>query len=182
MSKVEPVSAMGFFVVTNNLEVYQTIVFEYFDGEGEYARLVEDEEELEKELSRLAAAMQGYLDSEEVILNGRKVKPEVKAVDVGFKGAPEEVFITYFIFFKGVPKDGVNYYENLYENEVAEYPITAYWYFPPGSKITNVQMSGEVTIIAPNILVAHLDEGERIYGYERIEFILSKRRTPSRPT
>jgi len=176
MSRVEPLSALGFFVVTRNLEVYQTVVFEYFDSEGEYARIADNEEELERELERLASAMQMYLDTEEVILNGRKVKPAVKAVDIGFKDSPEEVFVTYFIFFKGSPRDGVNYYENLYEDEVAEYPITAYWYFPPGSRVLSAQMSGDVAIIAPDVLVARLDEGEKVFGYERIEFILPARK------
>lgn len=172
---MEALSAVGFFTVTRRLEVYQTIVFEYFDAEGEYARIAEDEEKLEKELERLAAAMQSFLDSEEVVINGKRVRPRVEAVDVGFKGAPEEVFVTYFIYFKGSPKEDVNYYENVYENEVAEYPITAYWYFPPGSSILSAQMSGEVILLSPNVLSVRLEEGERVYGYEKIEFTLPRR-------
>ncbi|MGC9096215.1 MAG: hypothetical protein ACP5II_03445 [Infirmifilum sp.] len=176
MEQLQPLSAMGFFHVTSKLEVYQSLIFEYFDPESYYSVLVEDEEELEKELKRLAAVMQDFLDEEEVIINGERVKPRVRAVDVGFKGSPDEVFITYFIFFKGKPLQGLNYYENLYENETAEYPITAYWVFPPGSKIVNVQMSGDVIIISPNVLSVRLEEGEKIYGYEKIEFELPMRR------
>lgn len=170
MEELQPISALGLFTVTRKLEVYQTIVFEYFDPEGSYSTIIDDEEELEKELNRLAVVMQDFLDREEVILNGTRVRPLVKAVDIGLKEPPEEVFITYFIYFKGKPRNGLNYYENLYENEVAEYPITAYWVFPAGARIHNVQMSGDITLIRPNLLSVHLDEGERIYGYEKIEF------------
>jgi hypothetical protein len=170
--ELEPLSATGIFVVTRRLEVYQTIVFDYFDGEGTYYELLEDEEKLEKELSLLATNMQAFLDEEEVVINGEKARPRVVGVDIGFKSVPEEPFITYFIFFKGKPVRGVNYYENIYENTVAEYPITAYWYFPLKSKIVNVEMSGEVEIIGSNILILRLNEGERIYGYEKIEFEL----------
>jgi len=172
VGELEPMSATGIFVVTRRLEVYQTIVFDYFDSEGIYHELVEDEEKLEKELKLLASNMQGFLDEEEVILNGERVRPRVVGVDIGFKSVPEEPFITYFIFFKGKPLKGKNYYENIYENTVAEYPITAYWYFPLKSRITDVQMSGTVEIIGSNILILRLNEGEKIYGYEKIEFEL----------
>lgn len=176
MESLQPLSALGIFNVNRKLEVHQTVVFEYFDPEGYYSALIDDEEELQKELNRLAAVMQDYLDAEEVILNGKRVKPKVRAVDIGLKGSPEEVFVTYFIFFKGSPQKGINYYENLYENEVAEYPITAYWIFPLNSKILDVQMSGDVTLLSPNVLAIRLEEGEKIYGYEKIEFELFARK------
>ncbi|ABL78229.1 hypothetical protein [Thermofilum pendens] len=172
MEDLEPLSAMGLFVVTRRLEVYQTIIFDYFDSESYYYGLSEDMEKLEAELRKLAASMQSFLDEEEVILNGARVRPRVVGVDLGFRSSPEEPFITYFIYFRGKPVKGVNYYENIYENTVAEYPITAYWFFPPRSSVGKVEASGEVEIIGSNIVVLRVDEGEKIYGYERIEFTL----------
>uniref|UniRef100_A0A7C3SL16 Uncharacterized protein n=1 Tax=Thermofilum pendens TaxID=2269 RepID=A0A7C3SL16_THEPE len=169
---LEPLSAIGFFSVSRRLEVYQVIVFDYIDASGEYAQIVEDEEKLHRELEILTANMQGFLDEEEVVINGERVRPRVLSVDVGFRGTPEEVYIAFFIYFKGKPVKGENYYENIYEEEVTEYPISAYWLFPPGSRVKSVEMSGDVALLAPNIVAVKLEEGERVQGYERIVFTL----------
>ena len=172
MVSLEPISAVGFFAVSRRLEVVQIVLFDYIDATGEYAKLMEDEEEAQRELRMLAANMQRFLDKEEVVINGQRVRPRVVGVDVGFKGSPEEVYIVFFIKFKGRPVQGDNYYENIYEDEVAEYPIAAYWVFPPRSRVKSVEMSGEVVILRPNILAVRIEEGERIHGYERIVFTL----------
>ena len=169
---LEPMSAMGVFTVTKNLEVYQIVVFEYFDDKRVYFSLTESIEDYEKELDRLADVMQKFLDEEEVVINDERVRPKVVGVDIGFKDMPEEPFITYFIFFRGKPRKGLNYYENIYEGELAEYPITAYWYFPPTSKVVNVVASGDVSVLGDNIVVMRLAEGDRISGYEKIVFKL----------
>lgn len=172
MINMEPMSATGIFTVTRDLEVYQIIIFEYFDDKRIYFSLTENLEDYERELERLAQVMQGFLDEEEVVINDERVRPKVVGVDIGFKDIPEEPFITYFIFFKGKPQKGTNYYENIYEGELAEYPITAYWYFPPQSRVLNVEASGDVSIIGNNIVVMRLAEGDRISGYEKIVFEL----------
>jgi len=172
VSEVEPLHALGFFAVTKDLEVFQTIVFEYYDPDRYYAQIAEDVERLESELEDLAASMQRLLDEEEVVLNGERVRPRVVGADLGFKGTPEEPFITFFVFFKGRPRRGLNYYENLYAGEEAAYPYVAYWFFPPGSRISEVEASGSSEIINDNILVIRVAEGERIAGYEKIVFTL----------
>jgi len=169
---LEPLSALGFFSVSKKLEVYQVIVFDYIDTSEEYAQIVEDEEKLLRELETLSANMQRFLDEEEVVINGERVRPRVLSVDVGFRGTPEEVYITFFIYFRGKPVKGENYYENVYEEEVAEYPIAAYWFFPPNSRVMSVEMSGDVALLAPNIVVVKLEEGAKIQGYEKIVFTL----------
>ncbi len=172
MSEVEPLHAIGLFTVTRRLEVYQVLVFEYYDPDQYYAQLMDDVEQLENELESLASSMQKFLDEEEVVLNGERVRPRVVGVDIGFKGTPEEPFVTFFIFFKGKPRRGLNYYENIYSGEEAEYPYAAYWFFPPGSKIAEVEVSGRSEIINDNILVIRVEEGDRIAGYEKIVFKL----------
>ena len=160
MSEIEALYAYGFFVVTRDLKVHQTIVFEYLDLDRYYASLAENIEALDQELEALAASMQEFLDKEEVVINGERVRPRVTAVDLGFKGEPEEVYVIYFIEFRGKPRKGVNYYENLYEEEMAEYPFVAYWLFPPGAKIISVEASGTTELLGDNILVIRVEEGE----------------------
>lgn len=168
---IEPLYATGIFAVSRRLEIYQVVTFEYIDLERYYASLSENIEELDEEMGRLAVSMQNFLDSEDVILNGEKVRPKVLGVDLSFK-EPEEPCIVYFIYFSGRPRKGVNYYENIYEGVAAEYPHIAYWYFPPGARIKSVDASGTVEVIGTNILIIRVVEGERISGYERIEFLL----------
>lgn len=169
---LEPISAVGFFTVSRRLEVRQIVVYDYLDTSGDYAKLMEDEESAQRELKMLARNMQRFLDREEVVINGARVRPRVVGVDVGFRGSPEDIYIVFFIRFKGKPTRGENYYENVYEDEVAEYPIAAYWFFPPRARIISVEMTGEIHMLGPNIVAVKVEEGERIHGYERIVFTL----------
>lgn len=172
MSEVEPVHAYGFFSVTSRLEVYQIVVFEYIDYDRYYASISSDVERVDRELEKLAINMQQYLDREEVVVNGERVRPRVVGVNLGFRGDPEEPYLVFFIFFKGRPRRGLNYYENVYEEEVAEYPFEAYWFFPPNAKVEEVECSGTSEIMGENIVVIRVEEGERIAGYEKITFRL----------
>jgi len=169
---MEPLSATGIFTVPPSLDVYQTIIFAFFDEEREYFSLVEDVEEYEAELEELATTMQGFLDKEEVVINDERVRPRVVGVHVGFGEAPEDVYISYFIHFKGNPRKGVNYYENIYQETVAEYPISAYWFFHPGIEVIEVEASGDVEIVSGNIVAMHVVSGEMVNGYEKIVFRL----------
>lgn len=169
---VEPIHAYGFFTVSENLEFNQIAVFEYLDYDRYYAGVSKNIERLNKELSELAYNMQAYLDGEEVVVNGERVRPLVIGASLGFKGNPEEPYLVFFIYFRGKPRKGVNYYENVYEAEVSEYPYEAYWVFPPNSKVSEVECSGVSEIIGDRIVVMRVDEGERVTGYEKIIFHL----------
>ncbi len=170
MMSVEPLYALGIFTVTKRLEIFQTVIYEYYDPDQYYAELAENVEDLENELEEISTNMQEILDQEEVVINGEKVKPKVTGIDLGFKGTPEEPFLAFFIYFKGKPRKGLNYYENIYSAERSEYPYTAYWYFPHNFQVTTVQASGISQIINDHIVVIRVEEGERISGYEKIEF------------
>ncbi len=172
MSGVEPLHALGLFTVSKRLEVYQIIIYEYIDADYYYASLQEDLEALDEELEALSRSMQTFLDQEEVVINGERVRPRVVGVDLSFRGSPDEPNITFFIFFKGRPRNGINYYENIYEEEVTNYPYEVYWFLPPDSRVLEVEASGNSEIIGNNIVVIRVEEGERTSGYEKIVFEL----------
>ncbi|MCC6049276.1 MAG: hypothetical protein LM580_01120 [Thermofilum sp.] len=176
---VEPLHAYGFFSVSERLEVHQIVVFEYLDYDRYYESVAKDLEKLNRELTSAALNMQQYLDREEVVINGERVRPRVLGVNLGFRGDPEEPYLVFFIHFRGRPRRGLNYYENIYEEEVAEYPFEAYWFFPPGAKVEEVECSGAPEIVGENIVVIRVGEGERIAGYERITFRLPERAPPT---
>ncbi|MEM4548253.1 MAG: hypothetical protein QXP94_06035, partial [Thermofilaceae archaeon] len=139
---VEPIHAYGFFSVSESLEVNQIVVYEYIDYNRYYASVAKDIDRLNVELERLAANMQRYLDREEVVINGDRLRPKVVGVNLGFRGDPEEPYLVFFIRFRGRPRKGLNYYENIYEEEVAEYPYEAYWFFPSNAKVEEVECAG----------------------------------------
>ena len=172
IDEVEPVHAYGLFTVSRRLEVSQIVVFEYIDVNRYYAALSENVERLDAELASLASNMQAYLDDEEVVINGDRVRPRVVGVSLGFRGEPEEPYLIFFIRFKGKPRRGVNYYENLYEAEISEYPYEVYWMFPPNSRVEEVECSGSSEVIGDNLVVIRVEEGEKITGYEKIVFRL----------
>jgi len=172
LEDIEPIHAYGFFTVSRSLEFNQVIVFEYIDTRSYYASLSQQVDRLDSELSRMARRMQAFLDGEEVVVNGDRVRPRVKGATLGFRGEPEEPYLLFFIYFKGKAVKGSNYYENIYEGETAEYPYEVYWMFPPGSRIEEVVASGSSEIIGDNIVVIRVEEGDNIMGYEKIVFRL----------
>jgi hypothetical protein len=169
---VEPLHAYGLFSVSERLEVHQVMIFEYLDYDRYYDSISKDLEKLNRELASAALNMQQYLDREEVVINGERVRPLVLGVNLGFRGDPEEPYLMFFVYFKGKPRRGLNYYENLYEEEVAEYPFEAYWFFPPNARVEEVECSGTSELVGENIVVIRVGEGERIAGYEKITFRL----------
>ncbi len=170
--EVIPVHAYGFFTVSSNLEVNEIVVYEYADYSKYYASIVKDLDRLNEELGRLAANMQSFLDAEEVVINGERVRPRVVGTSLGFRGDPEEPYVAFFVHFRGRPRRGLNYYENIYEEEVAEYPYEAYWVFPPEAVVESVECSGSAEIIEGRIVAIRVEEGERVVGYEKIIFRL----------
>ncbi len=170
---IVPIHAQGFFCVHRRGLVNQIIIYDYYDPKGYYAKLIHRPLDYENEMKKLAANMQYFLDQEQVLINGEKVRPIVKSVSLDHRGFMEIAYITYVIEFKGRFKRGVNTYENIYEVEVAEYDYEVYWIFPPRTKIIEVEVAAEYEILGDgNILLFWVRKGDKLKGYEKIAFKL----------
>ncbi len=170
MSKeVRPVYAQAFFTVSLGFIMYY-LVFDYHDPLGYYDMIMRYEDLFNEEIAKLSMNMQNFLDQEEVIVNGTRVRPRVEMVDVGFRGSKHRPYITFLIRFSAPISRGVNTYENRYESEVAEYDYIAYWTFPPRSKILEVTVGESYDILHNNVLVLIGRRGTKTLGYERIVF------------
>ncbi len=167
--KIVPVHAQGFFTMGVDGRVTQVTIFDYYDPECYYAKLLQGKGDLEGELWRLAANMQSFLDEEKVLINGERVKPEVRGIDICVRGDPKRPSVVFFITFKGELRPGVNSYEDCYEATVAEYDYEFYWIFPPGTSIVSVKMPGTYEVVNA-ILMVWVRKGEKVDGYERIIF------------
>ncbi|RLE80275.1 MAG: hypothetical protein DRJ52_06750 [Thermoprotei archaeon] len=168
MVRVKPVHALCFFSVSLLGDVNQLLVFDYYDPDLYYAKLVE-RKLIDYELETIASNMQDYLDEEKVLVNGRRVYPEVRHIDIAFRGTPKNPSIYFIIYFKGYLKPGENTYEDYYESERVEYDYEFYWIFPPGVQVKKVVIDGFYTI-NNNILSVYVERGSYVKGYEKIVF------------
>ncbi|MCP8307189.1 MAG: hypothetical protein H3Z53_08490 [archaeon] len=167
---VEPIHAHGFFWVSREGIVNQTIIFDYYDDKGYYASLLHKPDEYEQEMIKLFYSMQNLLDQEKILMNNIKCKPKVLTVSLDHRGLENLPCITFLITFKGQTKIGSNKYENFYEKGIVEYDYEAYWVFPQRTKILEVESLIEYEIIAKNILIMRARRGDRYSGYEKIVF------------
>jgi len=168
----KPIHAQGFFTVSKTGRFVEIIRFDYYDPEEYYADIYHNEEKYYWETWKLAHNMQAELDSEEVFINGTRTKPKVLLVNIEHSGAPELPHVTFIIEFSGPLKKGVNTYENVYEAEVAEYDLEAYWIFPPGTIIKCFEGDMEYDI-KERVLYLWKRKGDFVKGYEKIVFELS---------
>ena len=168
---VRPIHAQGFFSVSPSGFIHQVIVYDYWDPDEYYAKLIHRPAEYEEEMERLRAAMQEALDSEEVVVNGVRVKPEVQAVSLEHRMDPRLPYITFLITFEAPLRRGENVYENRYEEEVVEYDYEVFWLFPPRTRIVEVVTRTEYDVLGDgNILLLWARKGDRSGTYERIVF------------
>jgi len=171
---VTPVHGQGFFYVGYGYIAYY-LVFDYMDPMGYYDVVLRDERLFEEEVQRLYYGMQELVDQETVMVNGVRVRPKVVMVDIGFRGRRDRVFIVFAFRFRAPTRPGRNVYENRYEPEPIEYSYEAYWVFPPGSKILEVDMGQgqeEWDIVNDAVVAIYGRRGGRTGGYERIVFTL----------
>ncbi len=171
---VQPVHGQGFFYVGYGYIAYY-IVFDYIDPLGYYDTVLRDDRLFEEEVSRLYYGMQELVDKEEVVVNGERVRPKVAMVDIGFRGRRDRVFIVFALRFNAPTRPGRNVYENRYDRERIEYNYEAYWIFPPGSRILEVDMgtgSEDWDIVGGSVLAIYGRRGGETGGYERIVFTL----------
>ncbi len=169
MKEPQPVYAEGFFHLRRTGLVDQVVVFDYYDPDRYYYRVLRHKLRLKQEKENLMNNMQYYLDMERVLINGKDANPRVIHVDIGLRGKPENPYIVFLIEFKGELVRGLNTYENIYEEEVAEYPYTVYWIFPEDSAPVEAEV-GVPYRIAGRILYFHVPRGTHVGGYEKIVF------------
>ncbi len=168
--QVRPVHAEGTFMVGYGVIMYY-LLFEYYDPLGYYDAVVRDRRLLEEEVAKLHYNMQSFIDEEEVIVNGERVRPKVVLVDIAFRGRKTSPVVVFGIRIAAPVRVGRNVYENRYEPEVAEYDYVVYWMFPPSTRIVEVYMGGEEwEVTETGVLAIYGRRGRRVSGYEKIVF------------
>jgi hypothetical protein len=166
---VEPVHADSFFSVARTGEIHERLCYEYIDPERYYPRVIRDENLLKKEVEKLAANMQYFLDLERVEINCERVKSRVDYCDIFLKGPTEVVSVVYLIDFAGRFHEGGNKIETWLEEEEAPYDFEIIWRFPIGTNIKEIETVLDFEIYGDLVTLWAL-EGDEVGGYERMEF------------
>ncbi|WP_069807326.1 hypothetical protein [Vulcanisaeta thermophila] len=172
MSEPRPVFAEGVHVMSSDGSVWQTLVFEYVDDGGYYRELVRDRNALVNELRDIMRNMQGFLDQEIIRINGERCQARVIDVVLGFRGSWRRPYLEFYIRFGGRLRSGLNVYEDIYEEEVAEYDYEILWLFPEGFRVVDYEIAGEGQVLGGgNILRLLVRKGTRVGNYESIRFL-----------
>ncbi|MGC8583169.1 MAG: hypothetical protein ACP5KY_08850 [Thermoproteus sp.] len=164
--EVRPIFARAFFNMDPLGSVSQYMVFYYRDPKAYYAGL--SREALRRELEAVRRNMQSFLDEEAISINGRRVEAKVVHVDIGLI-AIDLPYITFLIKFRGELRRGLNVYEDVYEEEVAEYPYEFLWSLP--GRVVRAAMAGDVRIHG-SLLSVRVPAGTKVGGRESIEFYI----------
>ncbi|MEL9990818.1 MAG: hypothetical protein QXP98_10575 [Thermoproteus sp.] len=162
--EVRPIFARAFFNMDPLGSVSQYMIFYYYDPKAYYAGLSRGA--LRRELETIRANMQEFLDEEVISINGKRVEARVVHIDIGLITI-NYVYITFLIRFKGELREGLNVYEDIYEEEVAEYPYEFLWWLP--GRVVRAQMAGDVRIEG-NMVSVKVPAGVKVGGRETIEF------------
>ncbi|MHA1909792.1 MAG: hypothetical protein ACW98Y_21020 [Candidatus Thorarchaeota archaeon] len=168
---VEPIHAESFFSVASTGEIHERLSFEYLDPEGHYLEVIADQNLLSKEIRKLSANMQHFLDKERVEINGERVASIVRYTDIFPKGASNVVAVVYLIDFGGKLSPGGNKIQTWLEVEDAPYDFEIIWRFPVGTQIVEIDTKLEHDIYR-DLVVLWAEEGMKVGGYEIMEFIL----------
>ncbi|MFX1509088.1 MAG: hypothetical protein ACFFBR_02165 [Promethearchaeota archaeon] len=166
---VQPLFASSVFTISSNLEVYQVINYDYSDPEGVYAEILEDEEAVETEITKIHSNMAEFLEAEKVYINGTQVRQEIVHVDIGLRGTPEIAYFQWVIHFQGAPIKDENILASDVETEVAEYDIEVLYLFPKNTRILEVITPMESEIRGPLFFVWAL-KGDLVGGHESVRF------------
>ncbi|NWF95270.1 MAG: hypothetical protein HXY34_03925 [Candidatus Thorarchaeota archaeon] len=168
---VVPLHADSFFSVSVSGEIHERLCFEYSDPLGYYRRVTGDEGLFESEIRKLSANLQGFLNEERVEINGEEVRSIVRYADVFMKGDSNVVGIVYLIDFAGRFRETVNTIETWLEDEDAPYDFEIIWRFPHRTRVEAVETRLQYEVHR-DMVVLWANTGDRVGGYERMEFTL----------
>ncbi len=168
-SRVKPLFASSYFAISNTLQVYQVVCYDYADPDGYYERILQDSDAFKQEVENLCTNMQGFLDAEQVFINGQRVEQKILHVDIGLRGAADVPYLKWVIFFQGQVQPGINTLASDVEEEVSEYDIEVLYLWPPETQINKVVTPMDFEIRGPLLLVWSR-KGDVVGGYEEVSF------------
>lgn len=173
-----PVYGQGFFYVSLGGVIWYTIIFDYYDEEELYYRLLKrGGQKLREELDELRANMQKLMEEEKIVINGEKVEPVVERAYIEIRGEPVRPSVVFLTRMNFKHIRGRNVYEDFYEPTKAEYDYTVTWVAPPCTKFVEYEGPGRFTLEG-NVLRLYVKRGTKIDGYESIVFDTSTCGTP----
>jgi hypothetical protein len=175
-TSIRPIYGQGFFDVSSSV-IFYTIVFDYYDPSGDYARILRDYRARRDEEAYIRGKMQEFINEERILVNGERVTARVASAKLELRGNPHVHSAVIHVVMEYNTVMGTNVYEDFYEPERAEYDYTVYWQVPPGGVILHVETPGKVYYEDNRrIAVIHVRKGTFLDGYEAVMFRLNNQR------
>ena len=168
---VTPIFGSSVFSISPYGQIYQVLCFDYADHDGYYEAILHDEKAFADEVKKLRSNMAELLATEQVCVNGVRVKQEILHVDIGLRGAADVPYLQWVILFQGAFKRGENNLVSDVPEEAAEYDIEVLYLWPPGTRIRRVETPMEYEIRGALLLV-WARKGDRVGGHESLTFEL----------
>ncbi|TFF63735.1 MAG: hypothetical protein EU521_00480 [Promethearchaeota archaeon] len=170
--EVNPIFAQAFFAGSRNGTIKEFLQFDYHDPACFYKTLEQDQKELDIELTKLSTNMQTFLDQEKNAINDQQVFPEVKFIDLGFRGETMP-FITWIIEFNATFNKGLNEYAAITPEEKLDYNCRSLWTFTEGTRIIKIETPMNYEI-CENHVAFWASKNDVIGGKEIIRFIIKE--------
>ena len=93
-SEIKPIHGQSFFTLSYNGVFQQILIFDYFDPDKFYYRILHDEESYQAEMQKLLNSMNQLLSREEIRINGERVEAEALTINLDFRGEAEKPTIS----------------------------------------------------------------------------------------
>ncbi|MFW9831240.1 MAG: hypothetical protein ACFFD8_05650 [Candidatus Thorarchaeota archaeon] len=166
---VQPLFASSVFSISPTCEVYQVLNYDYLDPDGEYKKILKNEQAFQNETRKLRANMTAFLETEKVYINNHRVEQQIIHVDIGLRGSSDLPYFQWVIQFQGPSQPKKNVLKSDVEEEITEYDIEVLYLFPTGTRITRVITPMEYEIREPLLLV-WARKGDKVGGHEEVTF------------
>ena len=127
----------------NRIHFSQVLSYDYEDTTPDtsyHEKASLDPTFIERERRVLGTNMQGFLNEEVNVVNGKRTHPRVLYTWIGFKSSPKHPFFTWFIEWTGpeAPAGRVQEYTARVQAATLDYDVRSTYIFPPGTIVERI--------------------------------------------
>ena len=169
--RVQPIHANGIYHITSFGAIWQSLFYDYQDPDGYYYALTHNQNQHQKEITRLWSNMQFLLDHEKFLINNHRCKQQVTYVNYDHHGVQEFPYVYFLIYIQGPLVTGKNSIVSHVVQEIAQYDFELIWCLPPKTLVTDIDTTLEFEQIG-TVVNLWGRKGDLVGGMERIDFEL----------
>jgi len=160
----------------HTLHFLNRIIYDYKDlgSQGKfksYFDFVQAGDHFSQEITLYWENLQSFLDLEINRINEVAASQKIIHCNIHFRDKCQPS-VQWTIEFEGPCQEGLNLYESITESEPLDYPITAFYYFPPPFQVVKVSSSLPHEIYASGHILEFVGkQGDLTGKYDAISFV-----------